>query len=165
MDNHIKIENDFVVLKINPKVYPIETVYSAAYVFLDKAYVVLDGDPKKEIVIKLKPKEKYDLKKLGNEFFNELINYADYHKRAKDTKELRQMILQRAIITNDPSVVEQEDDKEFEKLLKELDEDDETFDDPEGIAIPWEEKYGKKAKKTKGKKKNAKPKNKAKSKR
>ena len=165
MDNHIKIKNETAVLKINPKVYPIETVYSAAYVFLDKAYVILDGDPKKEIIVKLRLKEKGDLKKLGNEFFNELINYADYQKRSKDTKQLREMIMQRAIITNDPSVVEQEDDKEFEKLLKELDEDDETFDDPEGIAIPWEEKYGKKAKKTKGKKKNAKPKNKAKSKR
>ncbi|KKP27973.1 MAG: hypothetical protein UR15_C0033G0005 [Parcubacteria group bacterium GW2011_GWA2_31_28] len=144
----ISIEDGSVILKVNPKLYPLEVIYSAAYVFLDRAYVLLDGDPKKEVIVKLMPKEKHDLKKLGGEFFNELINYADYNKRAKETKNIREMLLQRALITNDPSVL-QEGDGELDKIMGELDdnEDSDYLEDPEGIAIPWEEKYGKKAKK------------------
>lgn len=140
MDN-IKIEKDSVVLIINPKIYPLSTIYSASYVFLDRAYVLLDGNPEKEVIVKLKPKQKQDLKKLGMEFFNELINYADYQKRAEQTKNIRETILQRALLTNDPSFIESAQDKEIAEELE-----DEELDDPEGIAIPWEEKYGKKNK-------------------
>ena len=37
-DRNIKLPEN-----INPKVYVLETVYSAAYVFLDRAYILLDG--------------------------------------------------------------------------------------------------------------------------
>lgn len=140
MNNNIKIEKDNVILSINSKLYTLETVYSAAYVFLDRAYILLDGDPKKEIIVRLKPKEKQNLEKLGREFLNELINYADYQKRAKQTKKIREMLLQRALITNDPFIINKEDD-----VMEELDDD--YLEDPEEIAIPWEEKYGKKVKK------------------
>ncbi len=156
MENNMKIKDNLVVLNINPKLYPLETIYSAAYIFLDRAYILLDGDPKTEIFIKLKPKEKQDLEKLGGEFFNELINYADYQKRAEQTKKIRETLLQRALITNDPSVLE--DDKEFDSLMEELDGED-YLDDPEGIAIPWEEKYGDKSNKKEDNKIKAKKQN------
>jgi len=147
MQDKIRIENNSIILNINPKIYPLEIVYSAAYVFLDKSYILLDGDPEKEISIRLKPKEGQDLEKLGNEFLNELINYADYKKRAEDTKTIRETLLQRALITNDPAAIQNptEQDDEFDDIMGELDEDDNYLDDPEGIAIPWEEKYGKQA--------------------
>jgi len=154
--SNLNIKDDCVVLSINPKVYPLDAVYSAAYVFLDRAYVWLDGDPKKDILIELKPKNKENLEKLGREFNNELINYADYQNRAKSTKNIRELLLQRALLTNDPSVVGNhrlEDSKEFDDVMKEIEEDEDYLEDPEGIAIPWEEKYGNKPKK-KGKKKN-----------
>ena len=143
-------EENFCLVSINPKLYPLETVYSAAYVFLDKAYVLLDGDPKINILVKLKPKEKQDLERLGREFLNELINYADYQRRAEETKKIREMLLERALITNDLSAISQgNEDDEFKGIMEEL-EDDDYLDDPEGIAIPWEEKYGKGAKKETG---------------
>jgi hypothetical protein len=43
---------------LNTKTYPLEAIYSAAYVFLDRAYIYLDGDPKKEIQVSLKGKNK-----------------------------------------------------------------------------------------------------------
>ena len=137
----MKIEQNSVVLNINPKIYPLEVVYSASYVFLDKAYIMLDGDPKKEVIVRMRPKGKEDLEKLGGEFMNELINYGDYKNRAEQTKKIREMLLERSLITNDPSSVTQKKD-EFDKVMDEL-EDDDYLDDPEGIAIPWEEKYGK----------------------
>lgn len=149
MERGIKIRNDSVVLNINPKLYSLESIYSAAYVFLDRAYILLDGTPEKKIIIKLKPKEQEDLNALGGEFLNELINYLDYQKRAEQTKKIKEVLLQRALITNDPSVLQKdvvEEDKEFKRLMDELENED-ILDDPEGIAVPWEEKYGDKAKK------------------
>jgi len=140
MEDNIKIKEGCAFLSINPKLYPIEAVYSAAYVFLDKAYIILDGDPEKEVIVKLKLKKEGDIKEIGNEFFNELINYADFRVRSKETKKITEMLLERALITNDPSVVK---DDEFSGLMDEL-EDADYLDDPENIAVPWEEKYGKK---------------------
>lgn len=156
---NIEIENNWAILRINPKIYPVEVIYSAAYVFLDKAYILLDGDPKSEIIIRIKPKNKEkDKELLGLEFFNELINYADYRQRSEETKNIREALLQRALLTNDQSSLmdstnnKEETDAEFEKILKTLDEDEDILDDPDGIAIPWEEKYGKN-KETAGKEK------------
>ena len=129
-----------VLISVNPKIYPLDVIYSASYVFIDKNYVFLDGNVKKRIIVELKPKQKYDLEKLGREFNNELLKYADFKKRSKQTKQVREMIIQRALFTNDPSLVDEIDSK--------LDLDEE-FEDPEGIAVPWEEKYGKKSKKRK----------------
>lgn len=129
-----------VLVSINPKIYSLDVVYSASYVFLDKNYVFLDGDPEKMITVELKPKERYNLEKLGGEFNNELLKYADYKKRSIETKQVREMIIQRALFTNDPSIIEEADPE------KEIDADEEV-EDPEGIAIPWEEKYGKKSNK------------------
>ena len=67
MENNMKIENDSVILNINAKIYALETIYSAAYVFLDRAYILLDGDPENEVIIELKPKAEENLEKLGGE--------------------------------------------------------------------------------------------------
>lgn len=143
----LDIKGGAVTLRINPKVYPLDAIYSAAYVFLDRAYILLDGNPKKEVIVNLKSKQKEDLRKLGNEFFNELINYADYQRRAKETKKVREMIMQRALITNDSGIIR----GKFDELMKDLEgeEDSDYLKDPEGIAIPWEEKYGKSVRKKK----------------
>ncbi|MBD3164013.1 hypothetical protein GF323_02345 [Candidatus Woesearchaeota archaeon] len=105
MEN-MHMKGDYIVLEISPKAYSLESVYAAAYVFLDRAYVILDGDAKNRIIVKLKPKSKESPKQLGHQFFNELINYSDYIKRAKETKKVRETLLQRALITNNPNVID-----------------------------------------------------------
>ena len=135
----LEIKDNSAIISVNPKIYPLAVIYSASYVFLDRAYILLDGSPEKEILVKLKPKEGNDPEKLADEFFNELINYADYSVRAEQTKKIRETILQRALITNDPSILDS--GEEFEDILDESEEDEGYLDDPEGIAIPWEEKY------------------------
>lgn len=146
-----KKENQ-VLISVNPKIYPLDAIYSAAYVFLDKAYILLDGNPEEKITIELKPKEKHDLEKLGREFNNELLNYAQYKKQAELNAPLRQILLQRALLTNDPSLQDSAAKEDEDLGLDDLDDDLDFLEDPEGIAIPWEEKYGKKAKKAKPKK-------------
>jgi len=124
-------DKNYVLVSLNPKIYPLDVVYSTCYVFMDRAYIVIDGDPAEEIIVELVPKEKgYDLEKLGREFNNELLNYAVYKVQAERNAGIRQAIVQRALLTAGSG------------LLITESEDEDKFEDPEGIAIPWEEKFG-----------------------
>ncbi len=141
MDKNIKINEDenCILISVNPEIYPLDVIYSAAYVFLEKAYLLLEGDPKKEIIIKLTAKErinKEELKKIGKEFLNELISYGFYKKQSEKNNLIRQIILQRVLLTGAG-----ENNDDCNSLMEETEEED-YLDDPKGIAIPWEEKYG-----------------------
>lgn len=143
----INKKKNSVFIFVNPKIYPLDVIYSAAYVFLDKTYILLDGNPKEKIMIELKPKEKYDLEKLAREFCNELLNYAFYKEQAVRNAPLREKIIQRALITSELST-EQPILKELkEEKIPEFEATDADWrEDPKGIAIPWEKKYDRKAK-------------------
>ena len=75
-------------------------VYSALNVFLERAFVLVDGD-KANVIIKLKPKNE-SLEKLALEFNNELINYSNYSNLFKTSKEIKNAILGRVLLTNNP---------------------------------------------------------------
>jgi His-Xaa-Ser system protein HxsD len=111
------------LVSINPKIYSLDVVYSAAYVLLDKAHIILDGDPEEEIIAEIIPKGENTLKELAENFNEELLNYSVYKTQTEKNKGIRQAIMQRALLTGG------------------FDEEEET-EDPEGIAVPWEEKYG-----------------------
>jgi His-Xaa-Ser system protein HxsD len=126
---NMEIFKDYLLLSLNPKIYPIDVIYSASYVMISKAYIILDGEPESEIIVEIRPKVNYQdtLEDLGNEFNEELINYGVYKFQSEKNKTIRETLIQRALITNSLA----------------SDAINPTFDDPEGIAIPWEEKYGK----------------------
>lgn len=127
-------EDCSVMVSVNPKIYPLDVVMSAAYIFTNDNYVLLDGDPNDKIIVEIRPKDKtVSVESLGRMFNNELINYATYAVQAIKNAKLRETILNRVLLTN--SV--QEIDSPIEDPEDELCEDD-----PEDIAIPWEEKYG-----------------------
>ncbi len=125
---------------LNTKTYPLEAIYSAAYVFLDRAYIFLDGDPEKEIIVSLKAKKPLTQKELENlkgEFHNELLNYLIRTKITKRNKKIREFIIATALT----SALPKESLIGIPKIenLSEL-----SFEeDPLGIAIPWEKKYKK----------------------
>lgn len=126
------------LISLNPKIYPLEAVYGACYVFIDRAYLFLDGNPEKEIKIFIKGKEELnskELEKLAGEFKNEVLNYTLRLSIAQNTKKIRETIVERALFSALPHQEEEFFPEKEKKLVEE---------DPLGIAIPWEEKYGKK---------------------
>ena len=125
-------DENYIIVSLNPKIHSLDVIYSAAYVFMDKAYIIIGGNPEKEIIIEMRPKGTTDLEKLGYEFNNEILNYSVYKIQSEKNKDIRNAIVQRALLTND---------------LPEETSEESYIDDPEGIAIPWEEKYGKETKK------------------
>jgi His-Xaa-Ser system protein HxsD len=121
---------------VDPNLYPLEAVYGASYVFLDRAYLRLDGDPKKEIIIRIKGKEelnKKELNNLANDFLNELLNYSLRYKISNNNRKIREYIVGKALFSSMPLGLPEE--------RKEGKEDWEK--DGLGISVPWEEKYEK----------------------
>jgi His-Xaa-Ser system protein HxsD len=119
--------------KINAKIYPLESVYQAAYFFLDQVYIFLDGEPQKEIQVIMKFKKEVNeknLEELAGEFYNELLNQLLRHKISNANAKIREYVVAKALYSAVPS--------EVDELLKEVEEDD-WQEDPLGIAKTWEE--------------------------
>ncbi|MBT3463551.1 hypothetical protein HN451_01075, partial [archaeon] len=129
----------YIVVSVNPKIYPLSVIYSAAYVFLEKAYVILDGNPDEEILVELRyMEENKDIEKLGRDFNNELINYAVFQYNSEQSKTVKEEIIKKALSTNivqSPEILNQECEEEDYK-------EEDYKEDSLGIAVPWDEKYG-----------------------
>jgi len=150
------------IISVNPQLYPLEAIYNACYMFLDKAYIFLDGDSKKKINIRLKLKPSSDKQyknnqELKEEFLNELLNAGLRYQISSNNRELREHIVSSALMgalqKSDiydklENAVELAEAKEQEEDSKEG-----KFEDPLGIATPWEEKFKAEKKKSKKRKK------------
>lgn len=153
----MKKETNPVIIEVNPKIYPLDVVYSAAYVLIDDYHIILDGDPKKKIKVVILLKEgKKNLKKAASEFNNQLLNYAFYKEQSKKNSSIRQIMLQAALLQTEEVKTEKSQTISPEEEFLEKTQDADFLDDPEGIAVPWEQKYKNKSSAKKGRIKNSK---------
>jgi len=130
----IDLKNNTIRFVFDIDNYSKEALYGAAYVFLDKAYLFLDNKSSKKIEISLKGKKKLNKNQLENlkgEFLNELLNYTVRINLSKNNKKIREYVISQALFSAFGDDDVEEDEIKYE-------------DDPLGIAIPWEDKYGKK---------------------
>ena len=126
-------------IKLNTKIYPLEAILNACFVFTDRAYVFLDSNSSgKEINVSLKPKKNNFSKKIltamQGEFMNELLHYCIRYAVGKNNKKIKEFVIGRALYST-LSVSDFGLSGAGEQL--------EYQEDPLGIAVPWEEKYGK----------------------
>lgn len=125
---------------VNQRMYPLEAIYAAAYVYVDKCYVFLTKEEGQDIGVRLRSKPettKKEFERIAGEFENELLNHALRLKVAKRTEKLRDAIVHRALYSSMPGSA-------GGGLDLELPAQDgmDYLDDPLGIAVPWEEKFG-----------------------
>jgi len=116
-------------IELNPKIYPLEAVLGAAYFFLDKNYVYLDGNLNRKIIVQIKPKDKAKkntLEDLGNDFLNKLLHYNLRYQISKNNRKIREYIVGTALLS----------------AIGEAGEEDDWKKDFLDISTPWEEKYG-----------------------
>jgi His-Xaa-Ser system protein HxsD len=130
-------------LSLDAGLYPIEVLYGAAFVLLDRAYVLLDRDGEEgrnsRYLVHLRAKSPLDeagLRALAGEFGNELLTQALRRLIVKQNGNLIEDITTRALAgaaggSAPVDFLEDDDGLDF-------------LDDPLGIAVPWEEKYHKK---------------------
>lgn len=148
MEGNLEVheKEGYVWVSVNPKIYHLDVIYSAAYMFIETCYVMIDGDPQEEIIVELRPKNGVgltDLKKVGREFNNELVNYANYAVQCIRNAGLREAILKRVLLTHDAESVQNISVSEPEDSEKESERCEENLENIDDIIVPWEEKYGK----------------------
>ncbi len=126
---------DQVSFDLEESVYPLEAVYGAAYLFLDRCFVYLTRPSADSVGVRLTAQEagSEDLEKLAGEFANELLSQTLRLKLAQSTARIREYYTAAALraATSAPSV---------DELLAEL-ESEELLEDPLEIMVPWEEKH------------------------
>jgi len=125
---------------VDDSVYPLEAIYGASFVFIDRAFVFVDRPSDGKYRVVLTPKkggvDEVGMKALVGELANELLANAWRHQITKDNRAVIEAVTMQAIAgaMGPPSLDELED----------FDFSEEPFDDPLGIAQSWEEKYQKK---------------------
>jgi His-Xaa-Ser system protein HxsD len=129
-----------VTLRVDPAAYPLDALYGAAYVFIDRCYVLLDKpDASWRVTLSWKRGEPApeQLRALVGEFANELLSCAWRAKIAAESRAIIESVTAQALggAMGPPSL----DD------LEKFDFSEEAFEDPLGIAMSWEEKHKKKA--------------------
>ena len=129
-----------IALRVDATLYPLEALYAAAYVFIDRCFVFLDRPSDAHNRVTLAPKKgelsEGAARELVGEFANELLSCAWRSQIARDNRATIEAVTAQALsgARGAPSLEE----------LEAFDFSDDAFEDPLGIAMSWEEKYAKK---------------------
>ena len=128
---------DQISFDVDEGVYPLEAIYGASYLFVDKCFVYLSRPKAGEVRVQLTSRGTAtvaELDTLAGEFANELLSQVTRLKLAQSTARIREYYSAAALraATSAPSI---------DDLLAEL-ESEELGEDPLQIMVPWEEKYG-----------------------
>lgn len=152
---HISVAENRVVLSADTRAYPKDAVLSAAYAFVGRCYVLLDVGEADTLSVSLTGRTALaedGLRALGGEFGNELLAQTMRQRIVAQHAPLIGQIVGRAVAgarprpaATPPPAVEPEPAFDLSEL-EALELDDEPFDDPMGIAMSWEDKYGKERK-------------------
>jgi His-Xaa-Ser system protein HxsD len=127
-------------LSLDIGLYPRDVLYAAAYVFLDRAYVLLDRDGDRYLV-HLRGKQPLDeptLRAMAGEFENELLAQALRQRVVQANQKIIEDITTLAIAGAAGGTPSAEDAAPM--IDMEAPADDGFLDDPLGIGTPWEEK-------------------------
>ena len=122
---------------VDESLYPLEAIYGAAYLFVEKCFLFLSRPQAGAVRVQLTTRisaTPAELDALAGEFANELLSQVTRLKLAQSTARIREYYSAAALraATSAPSI---------DDLLAEL-ESEELGEDPLQIMVPWEEKYG-----------------------
>jgi His-Xaa-Ser system protein HxsD len=132
-------------LSLDVGLYPRDVLYAAAYVFLDRAYVLLDRHESRFIVRfrSKRPLDEATFRAFAGEFENELLAHA-LRLRVVDANQRIIEDVVNVAIAGASARVEAEPGPAADPPLIELEDAEDGFlTDPQGIARPWKpEKQG-----------------------
>lgn len=136
---HAELADGVVQLSFEEDIYPKDVVFGAAYVLLDRAFVHVDRkDGRLIVMVRPKPGVSIDAQSVAGEFENEALAQAWRREILNENRALIESVTMRAFAgaAGPPGL-----DDLLDASLGDMGE---AFDDPLGIAMSWEEKYGKK---------------------
>ena len=131
-------------LRVDLDVHSRDAIFAAAYTFIDRCYVWLDKDADGRIVVELTPRvgANDSVEALSGDFANELLAQSTRAMVLAANGDLVKAIVSRALVGAGATAAQAAAPTLPDLETFEL--EDEPFDDPLGIAMSWEEKYGKK---------------------
>jgi len=131
-------------LSLDMDLYPRDVLYAAAYVFIDRAYVLLDQIVPR-FIVHFRGKDTLNeaaLRALAGEFENELLAQALRHRVVNANQRIIEAITSLAIAgAAGPSELDpiSEGAERDSALIDMRDPGDDGFlNDPLGVAVPWE---------------------------
>lgn len=98
MKTNFEINDNIATIKINKEIYPKEVITQTTYVMIENFYFLVDLD-ENYFIIEMKKKEGNLEEKDVYQFFDELIESQSYLDQLKRTSQIRQTILERALLT------------------------------------------------------------------
>jgi len=128
---------DHISVEVDESVYPLEAVYGASYLFLEKCFVYLTRAQPGVVRVRLTARDAAtpaELDSLAGEFANELLSQATRLRLSQATLRIREYYTAAALRAAAPS-------PSVDDLLAELESED-LLEDPLEIMVPWEEKHG-----------------------
>lgn len=135
MNKNYFIDGKKASIMISKKLYPLISVKKAIANFMDKAYVILD-ESKDNILLQLQIyDENINIEKIIGEFYNELLRESIRYEVQAETKELRELIVARALYTTCVEVDDGEKNIESNYKSNSIENDEDySIDD---IAVNW----------------------------
>ena len=121
---------------IDETVYPLDAIYGASYLFVDRCFLFFGRaeDQKIEIHMKKRTNDGDSLDDLLGQFCNELLNQVIRFRLAESTSKIREYYMARAFLSHPAQ-------NSIDSLLAELDAE-ELEDDELEISVPWEQGDG-----------------------
>ena len=93
------LDDRSLALLLDEALYPLDAIYGAAYLFVDRCYVFLDRPADQQVQVRFRTKSdstEQDLEALAGEFANELLNQVLRLRISESTKNIREYTLARA---------------------------------------------------------------------
>ncbi|EHJ00371.1 hypothetical protein CDLVIII_3822 [Clostridium sp. DL-VIII] len=134
MSDKLTKENDnSIAFYLNKDIYNVKTIMKAAYNFIEGFYILLNYvNSDIEVVLESKEqKNSEEMKKYKGEFYNELLRQNIRYIVAKDTKNIRELVMGRALYD---TCIEYEDTKE------DVNENSPELKDELDILVNWFDK-------------------------
>lgn len=141
MEKLYSIKENIAEITLEKEIYPIVVIEKAISNFMENAYIKIKTENGKKVIVQLVLKivnNKENLEKIIGDFYNELLREALRYEISKETKNLRELIVGRALYT---TCIELDDDssKQFEQEENKKEENLEDYD-LNDIAVNWFEK-------------------------
>ena len=128
-----ELQDRLVRCVIDETLYPLEAIYGASYIFIDRCFVFLERPEDKKVQVSLRSKKDVDeraLEELMGEFANELLNQVLRWRVSEATAQIREYTMARAFVSHPAQT-------SIDALLAELDAEELEEDELE-ISVPWE---------------------------
>lgn len=134
MERFYKVDGDYAIIELSSSLYPTISVQKTSANYMEEVYIKLE-EKDNCIIVKLKLTDKrHDLNKIIGEFYNDLLRETLRYNIAMETKNLRELIVGRALYTTCIEVDEDKEDIQKNEEFSISDDEDYSLDE---IAVNW----------------------------